>query len=99
MWGSALVVVQSFLSRRLLTFTEGINLSASSLAKLGDFFEKFFGLVGGVDFGEVMDEFAIAEEEGFAAWFVVGVDDFEGVADFPIGVGEEGKGETEFIRE
>ena len=67
--------------------------------EFGDFFEEFFGLIGGVYFGEVVDEFSISEEEGLSAWFVVGVDDFKGVTDFTIGIGEEGEGEAEFIRE
>jgi len=63
-------------------------------AQFGNFFEKFLGLVCGIDFGEVVDELAIAEEKGFPVRFVVGVDDVEGIANFPIDVREEGEGEA-----
>ena len=56
-------------------------------------------MVCGVDFWEVVDELPIAEEEGFPARFVVGVDDLEGIANFPIDIRKEGEGETEFVRE
>ena len=46
-----------------------------------------------------MDELPIAEEEGFPARFVVGVDDLEGIANFPIDIRKEGEGEAEFVRE
>lgn len=51
-------------------------------------------MVCGIDFGEVVDELPVAEEKGFPVRFFVGVDDLEGIANFPIGVREEGKGEA-----
>ena len=63
-------------------------------AQFGNFFEKFFSLVCGVDFREVVDELPVAEEKGFPVRFFVGVDDLEGIANFPIDVREEGEGET-----
>ena len=47
----------------------------------------------------MVDELPIAEEKGFPVSFVVGVDDLEGIANFPIDVREEGEGEAEFVRE
>ena len=63
-------------------------------AQFGNFFEKFFGLVCGIDFWEVVDELPVAEEKGFPVRFFFGVDDLEGIANFPIDVREEGEGEA-----
>lgn len=52
-----------------------------------------------IDFGEVVDELSVAEEKGFPVRFVIGVNDFEGIANFSIDVSEEGKGEAQFVRE
>lgn len=63
-------------------------------AKFGNFFEKFFGLLCSIDFGEVVDELPVAEEKGFPVRFFIGVDDLEGITNFSIGVSEEWEGET-----
>ena len=42
----------------------------------------------------MVDELPVAEEKGFPVRFFFGVDDLEGIANFPIDVREEGEGEA-----
>jgi len=76
----------------------GIALSVHRLlGEFGNFLQDLLCLVGGVYFWEVVDEFSITEKEGLAPWFIVGMSDFEGVANPTFGIGEEGKGETKLV--